>query len=69
MRFDLPEMRTPANLAAAAGAVALAVARGELSPEEGAAVATVLEAQRRAIETVELDQRIAALKAAKDERR
>ena len=63
VRLDLPEMRTPADLAAALGAVAGAVARAELSPEEGAAVAAVLETQRRAIETEQLEQRIAALEA------
>ncbi len=64
VRLDLPEMRTPADLALALGAVAGAVARAELSPEEGAAVAAVLETQRRAIETAQLEQRIAALEAA-----
>jgi hypothetical protein len=66
--LDLPEMRTPADLAAALGAVAGAVARAELSPEEGAAVAAVLETQRRAIETAQLEQRIAALEAARPHR-
>ncbi len=68
VRLDLPEMRTPADLAAALGAVAGAVARAELSPEEGAAVAAVLETQRRAIETAQLEQRIAALEAARPHR-
>ncbi len=65
VRLELPELRTPADLAAALGAVAGAVGRGDLSPEEGGAVAAVLEAQRRAIETMELERRIAALEAAK----
>ena len=68
VRLELPEMRTPADLAAALGAVAGAVARAELSPEEGAAVAAVLESQRRAIETAQLEQRIAALEAARPHR-
>ena len=59
-------MRTPADLAAALGVVAGAVGRGDLSPEEGSAVAAVLEAQRKAIETQELERRIAALEAAKE---
>ena len=42
-------------------AVAEHVAAGELSPEEGAAVAGILEAQRRAVETVEMEARITAL--------
>ena len=39
------------------------MAGGDLSPEEGQAVAAVLETQRRAIETAELEARIAALEA------
>ena len=50
-------------VAAALGAVAGAVAGGDLSPEEEQAVAAVLETQRRAIETAELEARIAALEA------
>ena len=66
VRLELPELRAPADLAAALGAVAGAVGRGDLSPEEGSAVANVLEAQRKAIETQELERRIAALEAVKE---
>lgn len=59
--LGLPAIRTAADVAAALGAVADAVANGEITPDEGAAVATVLETKRRAIETVELESRIAAL--------
>jgi hypothetical protein len=45
----------------ALAAVAGAVGRGELTPEEGRAVAGLLEAQRRAVETAELERRVAAL--------
>ena len=65
VRLHLPEMRTPADLSAALGAVTRAVALGEVTPDEGGAVAAVLEAQRKAIETQELERRIAALEAAK----
>jgi hypothetical protein len=41
--------------------VVKALASGVLTPEEAQAVAGVLEAQRRAIETTELEQRIAIL--------
>ena len=64
VRLDLPKMRTPADLAFALGAVAQSVVRGELSPEEGAAVAAVLETHRRAIETAQLEQRVSSLEAA-----
>ncbi len=65
VRLELPELQTAADLAAALAAVAGAVGRGEVSPEEGSAVAIVLEAQRKAIETQELERRIAALEATK----
>jgi hypothetical protein len=59
--LDLPPIQSAADLAAAMGAVTQAVAAGELSPDEGQAVAALLETQRRAIETAELEKRIAAL--------
>ena len=41
--------------------VANAVAGGDLSPEEGDAVASILDAKRRAIETTDVLARIEAL--------
>jgi hypothetical protein len=64
VQMDLPPITVPSDIVAALGAVADAVAAGELSPEEGAAVAGILEAQRRAVETVEMEQRITALEQA-----
>jgi Family of unknown function (DUF5681) len=58
---ELPPLDGARGVAAALGAVAEAVAAGEVTPEEGQAVAAVLETQRRAIETAELEARIAAL--------
>jgi hypothetical protein len=60
VQFDLPAGTDAAGVSAAF-AVLKAVAGGELTPEEGASVTTLLEARRRAIETVELEARIAAL--------
>ena len=59
----LPPITDAAGLVAALAAITAAVGDGELSPEEGQAVAGILETQRRAIETVELDHRITALEA------
>jgi hypothetical protein len=59
----LPPVKNAADTVAA---LVAAVASGELSGEEAAAVAAVLENHRRAVETLELEQRIAALEAAKD---
>ncbi len=60
---DLPEMTTAAGIATALGTVAQSVGAGDLSPEEGQAVSAILENHRRAIETADLEARIAALEA------
>jgi hypothetical protein len=65
--FALPELMTPADLPPALAVVTKAVADGTLTPDEGASVVTVLEAQRRAIETVELERRIALLEKADEQ--
>jgi hypothetical protein len=41
--------------------IATTMADGEITPDEAATITGVLEAKRRAIETVELEKRIAAL--------
>ena len=64
--LSLPEVRTAADMTAALGAVVAAVADGTLTPDEAQSVAAVLEAQRKAVETLELERRIAALESAKD---
>ena len=61
--LDLPATETAADLVRALGAVAGAVANGTLTPEEGQQLASVLEAQGRSIEVMELEARIAALEA------
>ena len=64
MLLELPVIETASDIAAALGSVTDAVAAGEMSPEEGAAVAAILEVQRRAVETVELERRLTALEQA-----
>jgi Family of unknown function (DUF5681) len=59
--FDLPELMTAADLPPAVAAVTKAIADGTLTPDEGSSVVTVLEAQRRAIETANLARRVAVL--------
>lgn len=61
--LKLPSLETSADLVAALASITNAVASGELTPEEGQSVAAILEQQRRAIETIQLEQRIAALEA------
>jgi hypothetical protein len=52
---------TAADVVAALGAILAAVSRGELTPDEGGMITGLLETKRKAIETVELEGRIAAL--------
>jgi len=59
--LDLPDTSTVAGVSEAQQAILQAVGTGELLPGEGTALAGILEARRKALETVELEQRIAAL--------
>lgn len=51
---------------AAQSAIISEMARGEITPQEAQIVTGVVELKRRAIETVEHENRIAALEAARD---
>jgi hypothetical protein len=62
--FDLPPIRTAADLAEAQEAIAQQVAEGTLTPGEGVQVAALIEARRKTIESQDLEARIAALEAA-----
>jgi hypothetical protein len=57
----LPPVASAADLVPALAAVVAAMGRGELTPEEAQAMCAVLETQRKAIETAELEARVAAL--------
>lgn len=59
----LPDVTTAAGIADAQAAILQAVAAGELMPNEGNVLAGIVEARRKALETQELEQRIAALEA------
>ncbi|MBI0538959.1 hypothetical protein D9599_25735 [Roseomonas sp. KE2513] len=62
--LDLPPLEKAADVVAGLAVVAAAMASGDLTPDEASAVAGVLEGQRRAIETNDLEARLAALEAA-----
>jgi hypothetical protein len=62
--LPLPSVRTAEDTAQALAAVVAAISDGTLTPEEAAAVAGVLETHRKAIETQQLEQRLAALESA-----
>jgi hypothetical protein len=59
--FKLPPDVDAAGLAAVFSAVLRAVSEGEVSPEEGQAIAGLLEARRKAIELAEVEARIKVL--------
>ncbi len=59
--LDLPAISDSGDIVAALSAITGAVAGGELTPDEGAAVASIIETQRRAVETLELERRLAVL--------
>jgi len=62
--LDLPPVETSAGLIQAQAALVAAMARGEVTPAEAASIASVLETQRRAIETHEHERLIKELQEA-----
>ncbi|MCK8787814.1 terminase small subunit [Roseomonas sp. NAR14] len=67
VRFEMPEVRSAADAVVALGRIASAAAAGTLTPEEAQALAAVIEGQRKAHETLILEERIAALEARRQE--
>ena len=61
IRLDLPAIDSMVGVAEAQQVVLAAVAAGDLTPGEGDTVAGILDARRRAIETIVLEERIALL--------
>ena len=62
----LPEIKSAAELPKLTAAIIRAVARGELTPDEGMKLASLAGAHLKAIEAGDLEQRIAALEAARE---
>jgi hypothetical protein len=61
LSLPLPVIKTAADVVTALGVVADLVGRGEVTPDEAAALASVFESKRRAIETVDHGERLAAI--------
>jgi hypothetical protein len=61
VQFAMPRMATASDAAQAAAAVLEAVAGGELTPLEAAAIMGLVDAFRRTLETSELEARLVAL--------
>lgn len=64
VRFTLPALEGPGDLVKALGGILHAVASGDLTPDEASTVAGILDAKRRAIETTEIETRLAAIEKA-----
>jgi Family of unknown function (DUF5681) len=56
--FDLPPVQTAADIAAAMAALMTAMASGDLTPDEAATVASVLEMRRQTLEVSEFELRL-----------
>ena len=61
VELDLPPLEKPADLITAYAVLVEAIGRGEVSPEQAAKVAEVLERKRLAIETASHEPRLTAI--------
>ncbi len=61
VKFSLPDIKTVADVVAAQAAITVAMSKGRLTPSEAMEVSAVVELARRAIETNEIETRIAQL--------
>ena len=59
--LSLPSMSTSADVTSALTAIIAQMAEGEITPDEAAIAASVIETKRKALETEELDCRLTAL--------
>lgn len=63
VRFEVPPIAAAEDVATALHGILAAAGAGQITPDEAATVAGLIETLRRAIETVELETRIAAIEA------
>jgi hypothetical protein len=61
VKLKLPPIEKADDVLKALAAILHQVAAGELRPDEAATLSSILEAHRRAIETVDIEQRLAEL--------
>ncbi len=66
IKLKMARMETPQDVLGAIATVVGAVSRGAITPSEGEALASLIETQRKAIETVEIEQRLAAVERSVD---
>jgi hypothetical protein len=61
--LELPKIETPEDILAALASVLGAATSGDLTPDEAALIGGLLENKRRAIETVQIEERLSRLEA------
>ncbi len=61
IKIKMPRVETPQDVLRAVATVVGAVGRGAITPSEGQALASLIETQRKAIELVQIEQRLAAV--------
>lgn len=69
VEIALPPVETPADILTALSAVVASMAAGDITPEEAVTVAAVLEGQRKAIETTNIEARLSALEQQQEKNR
>ena len=62
--IDLPEMETPQDLVVGHARIVAAIGRGEITPDQAVKIAQVLDSQRRAFDSAEVERRLAELEEA-----
>ncbi|MCX5888259.1 MAG: DUF5681 domain-containing protein [Deltaproteobacteria bacterium] len=65
--IKLPAMKTAGDAVKVSGAIIGAVARGDLTPSEGEALARMVETHRRTLELEEIERRLTALEQSRGE--
>ena len=63
VHLSMPSIETAADVLKAQTAAIRAMASGEITPDEAATIAGVIETKRKAIETADLEQRLTAVEA------
>ena len=66
INIDLPDVSTGEGVSLAQGVVVQAVSQGELAPDEGQVLSSILEARRKSIETADHEDRLNKLEGLVD---
>jgi hypothetical protein len=61
INLQLPQVAGVGDIPAALNAIVAAVAQGEITPQEGQALAGMIEAYRKGVELADIEARLAAL--------